>query len=146
MSERRFRSQGSSGPVARPSDEDLSAIIVDGDAERTVQWGCQLGEGLAASLTTSQMRNVFSTVRQIEMSWPLHASETETKAAARRLVLLQPRLAYQASREARAGAGMATLRDVLGDAISLVDGKRTRFQRFVDFCEAILAYHTAAVR
>jgi CRISPR-associated protein Csm2 len=146
MSDRSSRSQASSGPIPRPTADDLKAIIRDGDAESTVEWGEQLGGVLAMSLTTSQFRNVFSTIRQIEMTWPVRASESEVRAAARRLVLLRPKLAYQASREAKGGAGMATLRDVLGEAITLVGQDRDRFQHFVDFCEAILAYHTAAVR
>lgn len=136
-------------PVARisiPSGEELRRIIVEGDASVAVDWGQKLGEALKPSLTTSQFRTFFSTVRQIEMNWPLHAQEGQVRNASRQLILLRPKLAYQASRDARGSGGMAVLRDVLGEAISLVGDDRSRFQNFVDFCEAILAYHTAAVR
>jgi len=126
------------------SGKDIEKIIRQGDARLTVQYAQEIGERLATQLTTSQIRNVFTTVRQIEMSWPVQAkSAEEAKSAMRQLVLLKPKLAYQASREQRGGRGMARLRDILIPAIDLVE-TREHFQNFVDFLEAILAYHTAA--
>jgi CRISPR-associated protein Csm2 len=86
-------------------------------------------------------------VRQIEMSWPVRSeteeSNEEAQQAVRQLILLKPKLAYQASRERRGGIGMAVLRDLMSSAIDLVEADRERFQNLVDFLEAILAYHTA---
>ena len=56
----------------------------------------------------------------------------------RELLLLKPKLAYQAAREEK----VKPLADVLEVAIDQVDGRRERFQRFVELFEAILAYHT----
>jgi CRISPR-associated protein Csm2 len=50
-------------------------------------------------------------------------------------------MAYQAKRER--GQGVKTLTDILTDAIDMIEGDRTRFQNFVDFFEATLAYHKA---
>jgi CRISPR-associated protein Csm2 len=123
----------------------LSAIIVKGDAEATVQEAEALGKDLARKLSTSQIRNIFGTVRRIEMTWPDEPkNEDEEKAAAqakRELLLLKPKMAYQAKRER--GRGVQTLVDVLTGAIDLVEGDRQRFQHFVDFFEATLAYHKA---
>ena len=134
---REYKADLSSAPY--PPQEDLQAIIQQGDAKLTVLWAERIGKALARQMTTSQIRNIFGTARQIEMGW---TSEPEAaKAAVRQLVLLKPRLAYQASRER--GKGIEILRDILTPAIDLVGDSQERFRHFVDFFEAILAYHTA---
>jgi len=121
--------------------DDLTKIIDDGDTALLVQRAEEIGKSLARQLTTSQIRNIFGTVRQIEMSWSPQATEREQQWAARQFMLLKPKLAYQAKRER--GRGVEQLAEVLIPAIDMVGGDRERFQRFVDFFEAILAYHTA---
>ncbi|RMG91705.1 MAG: type III-A CRISPR-associated protein Csm2 [Chloroflexi bacterium] len=127
--------------MALPSQQDLQRIIQEGDADLLVKVALELGKGLARQLTTSQIRNIFGTVRQIEMSWSPQADEEEQKWAARQLMLLKPKLAYQAKRER--GRGVTMLAEVLTPAIDMVGNDREKFQNFVDFFEAILAYHTA---
>ena len=124
------------------SRADLESILVDGNAQLLTQQAEKTGTNLARQLTTSQIRNVFGTVRQIEMNWGPRATETQRRHAVRQLVLLKPKLAYQAKRER--GRGVQELADILIPAIDLVGEDRERFQNFVDFFEAILAYHTAA--
>ncbi len=124
------------------SPEDYQKIIVGGDAKALTNQAEVIGTRLARQLTTSQIRNVFGTVRQIEMSWTPQVTEKERKYAVRQLILLKPKLAYQARRGR--GRGVQELADVLIPAIDLVGDNRERFQNFVDFFEAILAYHTAA--
>jgi CRISPR-associated protein Csm2 len=123
----------------------LEAIIVHGDAKATVEQAEALGRDLARQLSTNQIRNIFGTVRRIEMTWPEapedEAGQQQAKQARRELLLLKPKMAYQAKRER--GRGVKTLTDVLADAIDLVEGDRQRFQHFVDFFEATLAYHKA---
>jgi CRISPR-associated protein Csm2 len=102
----------------------------------------EVGDSLARQLTTSQIRNVFGTVRQIQMMWVPQATSQQQQQATRQLLLLKPKLAYQARRER--GQGVKILDKVLSPAIDLVGDDRERFQNFVDFFEAILAYHTAA--
>lgn len=124
---------------------ELHKIIVAGDAKTMVVQAETLGKQLAQQrLTTNQIRNIFGTVRRIEMNWPENASEEQARKAHRDLLLLKPKLAYQSKREGeRKGRGVEMLRQVLDPAIDLVEGKRKRFQNFVDFFEAILAYHKA---
>ena len=124
------------------SRQEYQKIIVEGDAKVLTDQAKAIGDSLARQLTTSQIRNIFGTVRQIEMGWSLRATEEERKYAARQLLLLKPKLAYQARRER--GRGVQQLADILIPAIDLVGEDRGRFQNFVDFFEAILAYHTAA--
>jgi CRISPR-associated protein Csm2 len=131
--------------VSLPSDDELKRIIQQGDAYLTVRYAQDIGERLATQLTSSQIRNVFTTARQIEMNWPVRPeSRDEVRPAIRQLVMLKPKLAYQASREQKGGIGMKVLRDLLNSAIDLVGDNREHFQNFMDFFEAILAYHTAA--
>jgi len=87
------------------------------------------------------------------MDWVMPSLQQQRAEAVRRaqreFALLQPRLAYQAKRE-RGGAVQA-LSDELTPAIKLVlkakadkpDIFYQRFRNFVDFFEAILAYHRA---
>jgi len=145
MTVQRFPPRSPSVAVSLPSEEELRQIIQKGDAALAVQYARDIGERLATQLTSSQIRNVFTTARQIEMNWPIRPkSEDEVLRAARQLVLLKPKLAYQASREQRGGIGMKVLRDLLTPAIDLVGNNRNHFQNFIDFFESILAYHTAA--
>jgi len=128
------------------SRTNLNAIVAQGDAETLVTEAEALGKQLAQQrLTTNQIRNVFGTVRRIEMNWPEKPeSEADRKRAAqaqRQLLLLKPKMAYQAKRER--GRGVQMLTDVLSEAIDLVGKDRTKFQHFVDFFEATLAYHKA---
>ncbi len=129
-----------------PNEQVLEQII-GGDVEQLVTWADRLGRGLAHNerLTTSQVRGFFGAVRQIEGEVGLGAKEL-TDAAYRSLVLLKPKLAYQAQREIdnRKGEGVMRLKEVLTPAIDLVGRDAQRFRHFVEFFEAILAYHKAA--
>ncbi|KPL91714.1 type III-A CRISPR-associated protein Csm2 [Herpetosiphon geysericola] len=137
------------------SEQDREAIINSDDIELLVKAAEKIGKKLAEvnKLTASQIRGIFGTVRRIEMDWvmpSLQQQRTETvRRAQREFALLQPRLAYQAKRE-RGGAVQA-LSDELTPAIKLVMKAKNlgaeiyyqRFRNFVDFFEAILAYHRA---
>jgi len=126
---------------------DLRTIIADPDgAETLVKWADQLGRSLKDSgLTTNQIRALFGEVRQIEAQWSM-GSESRQRAA-RRLILLKPKMAYRARRER--GRGVQELVDVLNPALDEVTREKDAakqdadFKRFVEFFEAILAYHKA---
>ncbi|MSP14766.1 MAG: type III-A CRISPR-associated protein Csm2 [Chloroflexi bacterium] len=118
-------------------------IIQGGDAKKLVAFAEASGQSLAQQLTSSQIRNVFGQVRQIQAIWRI---DSQQGRARRQLLLLKPRLAYQAKKER--GHGVEELRDILTPAIDAVfdgsDGELNgRFERFVDLFEAILAYHKA---
>ena len=141
------RGRGPSGRTERVlNDEErstLGRVIGDGDALATIQWADQIGRTLVqGGLTTSQIRNVFGEVRQIQLTWGQHEAR-----AYRRAVLLIPKISYQAARVERQGReGMEELQRVLVPALELVaeskgEDRRSHFMRFADFFEAILAYH-----
>jgi CRISPR-associated protein Csm2 len=117
--------------VVRIITQDEPKLLVD-EAEKA-------GKRLADDrLTKSQIRNIFGTVRQIQLNWPPSLSDEDKPARVRELLLLKPKLAYQAAREPK----VRPLADVLDTAIDQVEGERPRFQRLVELFEAILAYHT----
>lgn len=130
------------GPArAKISPEDARAIIVDGNTDLLIKRAKEIGGALKdARLSMAQIRGVFGTVRRIEMRWTDEAPEEIRQQAIRQLLLLQPKLEYQAQRQKE----VRGLKDVLIPAIQQIHGNRERFGRFVEFFEAILAYHVAA--
>ena len=146
--------QQANNPVSK---ESLQRIIQQGDAKELVQQAETLGttfgkkKGRDSPVTTNQIRAIFGTVRQIEMNWPLTASEEKNSQAKREkaersLMLLKPKVVYRAARERT--DEFSQFAQVMTDSIDMVlaDGgdTRTRFGYFVDFFEAMMAYHKAA--
>lgn len=128
-------------PANDPVKQELSAKLI-------VEWGDKLGAILEhRGLTTSQIRAIFGEVRQIEAKLKisqLQGTASEIKVW-NKLRLLIPKMAYRAKKE---GDGVKNLASVFEPAINLVlDGepekRLERFERFVNFFEAILAYHRA---
>lgn len=131
--------QAQQNKIELPPDSVLNTIIT-GDpvtsAKLTNEWAEKIGKALKQDLKAAQIRNIFGKVRQIEMYWS--TTETQDRTALRDLILLKPKLRYQAERKGE----VKDLAKLLSDLIDLVDN-RDKFQRFVDFFEAILAYHKA---
>jgi CRISPR-associated protein Csm2 len=128
------------------TDTMIRTIITDPDgAETLVRRARQLGEELAKPLTTSQIRALFGEVRQIQAQWSM--GDPHRALARRRLTLLKPKMAYRARKES--GQGVARLVNELDAALDLVldqknEERQTQcFQQFVEYFEAILAYHRA---
>jgi CRISPR-associated protein Csm2 len=126
---------------------DLRTIITDPNgAETLVRWADTLGRDLKnAGLTTSQIRALFGEVRQIQAQWNM--GEESRQKARRRLVLLKPKMAYRARKER--GKAVQDLVDALRPALDEVISEKNaakqdeHFRHFVEFFEAILAYHKA---
>ena len=134
------------------SAESLKRIIQDGDARELVQQAETLGtkfgkkQGRDSPVTTNQIRAIFGTVRQIEMNWPAVNDQGKREKAERSLMLLKPKVVYRAARER--APEFKQFAQVMIEAIDMVlaDGgdTRQRFGYFVDFFEAMMAYHKAA--
>lgn len=128
--------QGEKGPTASnveiekvaQEEVDISEIIEKG-GEPLVTAAEILGRKLARSLKTSQIRKVYGAVKKIQMSEEFNRNE---------LIMLKPKLAYAAARKPE----VEDLKDTLTKAINEVDDDK-KFKNFVDFFEAILAYHRA---
>ena len=92
------------------------------------------------NLKTNQIRNIFTEVRQIES---IYSMDKKTEAL-RRLTMLKPKLAYQSKRHREVSDLEKELVGAIDEVVKAPEGKRDEiFQRFVDFFEAILAYHKA---
>jgi CRISPR-associated protein Csm2 len=121
-----------------PIREVQALMTADESGAELVTFARQTAKSLVTqNLTRSQIRSIFTEVRQIEAMWP-------KPEAVRRLNMLKPKLSYQAARSNTVNY----LRDVLTDAIDEVvkapaEKRDERFKRFVDLFEAILAYHRA---
>ncbi|GBC81427.1 hypothetical protein HRbin10_00539 [bacterium HR10] len=122
----------SPSPTGMPSRDEVQRAIREG-GRALVDLAERLGQRLHdGRLTTSQIRNIYGMVKQMEMRG-FDADE---------FVLLKPKLAYAAARANERGA--QELKEVLTWAIDEVGADAAKFARFVDFFEAILAYHRAA--
>jgi CRISPR-associated protein Csm2 len=125
--------------------KDPQAIIVNGDVNRLIQVAQEAGKTLAQQrLTTSQIRNIFGEVRAIEANW-----QSDPDGSFRKFVLLEPKLAYGAARSGRKDNPVGALAEILTPCIQAIRSsqpqqRKEHFSRFVDFFEAILAYHKAA--
>lgn len=111
---------------------NLDDRVINEGGEILVKEAEQLGERLARNLTTSQIRNIYGAVKKMQMKGG--------KLDTHKLLMLKPKLAYAAKRH---GGGVDTLKEVLTQAIDRVGNDQKKFNRFVDFFEAILAYHKA---
>ena len=128
------KGQDSFQPTSQPV---LKTIITDpAGAEALVKEAERIRKALVRPLSTSQIRSIFGEVRMIEGEW-----QTDPQRAYRRLILLKPKMAYRARKET--GEGVRDLVSVLSPAVDLVQGDADNFGRFVEFFEAILAYHKA---
>lgn len=119
--------------MALPDNETIEKII-KGDTKKLVKVAEELGKHLESrGLTTSQIRNVFGSVKKMEMRG----------FEERELLLLKPKLAYA---EGRLGSkkGTKDMRNILSIAIDYVGDSQKHFENFCNFFEAILAYHRAA--
>jgi len=116
--------------------EEVRKIVVEGNVDVLVGAAKRIGKDIRR-VKTSQLRGLFASTRKIQLSW-----ETDQKRAYRSAVLLRPRITYAASRN-----DLFTLDTVLLDSLQHVSGDlelaRRRFMNFVDFFEAIVAYHAA---
>lgn len=115
--------------------------ITDKLDEDAIKFAEDFGEQLKKdNLTTSQIRNFFGEVRRIQM----RGIEKEKSA----FLLLKPKLAYATKRKGGIGAEnfkkvMEQAHNAVMDARNNGDEFKKRFKNYVDFLEAILAFHKA---
>lgn len=137
-------------PISKSEVEKIITDDASGEllVKRTDEFGKELKD---LGLSTSQIRSLFGEVRQIQGEWAVARQKGEAAAAERqkvlrRLILLKPKMEYRAQRER--GQAVRALVDVLTPALEAVikapaDKQDEYFNRFVEFFEAILAYHKA---
>jgi len=116
----------------RSSFRRLDPSVINEGGKALVTTAEDLGKDLArGKLTSSQIRNIYGSVKKMQMrGFDEH-----------QFLMLKPKLAYAAKRANNDSAQL--LKNVLTQAIDLVENDPEKFERFVDFFEAILAYHKA---
>jgi CRISPR-associated protein Csm2 len=136
MNQRPNKPQQGNQPY-RPKPEEVREAIEQG-GEKLVNLAKRIGETVVKDvkrderLSTSQIRNIFGFVKRLEMrGFDRH-----------KFAMLKPRLVYAAARAGTEGAEI--FRDAILAAIDAVSSDESKFRKFVDFFEAILAYHKAA--
>jgi len=121
----------------------ISEWVQNGISQESIQFAKAFGEELAKNkLSTSQIRNVFSEIKSLQMKGEKGFTDTP-------LLLLKPKLAYAKARKTSGGGDAAQAADDLEKVLSkgidsIVSGtqnKFTCFENFANFFEAILAYH-----
>ena len=127
---------------------DKLKLIITGKTPEAIQTLIEVAESigrhLARNVTTSQIRNIFGTVRTIEQDVKTLEDDQQLPIQVQRdLQMLRPKLAYQYGRIQKRDEkeGMGALTGILSEAIALVGSDVRRFRNFMDFFEAILAYH-----
>ena len=124
-------------PPQQINTSAFAQAVRNGIDNEFIEWAHQFGRSIARSVTTSQIRNIYGTVKKLEMG-----AELDLPA----VLLLKPRIAYATARN----KGLGDLAQVISNAIDVINQgsddaqKRHYFQRFCKGFEAILAYHRAA--
>jgi len=132
MTERR------AGRPQRSMRQELEAFLVHGDFQGLPQWAEEVANELS-KVRRHQVRRVFGEVQRIRML----AKRGDLEQAQRRLLMLRPRLAYQAARPGQDQLGR--LQQVVDEAVPLVsENLGSRLERFYEVIEAIVAYHRGA--
>ena len=113
--------------------------------QETIEYTKRFGNHLKKKgLTRSQIRNLFNEVKRLQGS----LRRNKKVGIYKDFLMLRPKMAYVAQRVGYGEKGVAALKDVLEEAhIAVFDGEELiekRFDNFVDFFEAIIAYHKAA--
>ncbi|MGQ9895157.1 MAG: type III-A CRISPR-associated protein Csm2 [Roseiflexus sp.] len=133
------------------ASSDTLRLIITTDTSESIkaltETAEKIGKELADDVTTSQIRNIFGTVRMIEQEVKTLDDDKPLPIRVQRdLQMLRPKLAYQYGRvqgrdDDPKKAAMGALTGILSEAIALVGSDVRRFRNFMDFFEAILAYH-----
>lgn len=110
--------------------------IKDGIDENAIKFADDFGKFLSRPLSSSQIRNVYGELKRIQMKGIKNEKTS--------FLLLKPKLAYAAARDN--AKGLLPLKDVFNKAFDAVETSdltkaEIQFENFMDFMEAILAYH-----
>jgi CRISPR-associated protein Csm2 len=121
----------------------ISEWIKTGINQEAIKFAEAFGKDLAQNkLSTSQIRNIFSEIKNLQMKGKEKFSDTQ-------LLLLKPKLAYSKARKTPGGREAAQAAEDLekilskgiDDVVAEKHNKFERFQNFANFFEAVLAYH-----
>lgn len=127
-------------PAQKPLAQDLfeTGDYVDLAETRMKDFTERFAQG-RDSLTTSKIRNILSMISEIYNEVKLSEEEELPSGIVERIQYLRIRLAYESGRENTVKAFVNQMK--LLDYIKGIGGSRTRFLRFANYMEALVAYH-----
>lgn len=131
------------------TEERIASVISSKDASLIVEVSQELGEHFVdyksygkKELTTSKIRNIFDSLKKMEMKW-------KGKETVNDLILLQPKLSYSAHRDQTPESAKNFVKIILWSIKEVLKSKENetdlnlKFKNFCKFYEAILCYHKA---
>ena len=121
----------------------ISTSVLDNGIKETdltliKEWGDFLSvtDGGGTALSTSQLRKFFGELKRIQANFNNSSNE---------IILLDPKIAYAVARAKKLNYGKPVkinhFYEMMSPLIRYVREDSTRFKRFVQVCEAIVAYH-----
>jgi CRISPR-associated protein Csm2 len=113
----------------------LSEGLADYPAKALVDDAKALAGELKGDLKSAQIRRLYGAVKILEMEFQQAGGDFSQKDLDK-IILLRPKLAYAANKKKE----VRPLQQVLDACLRKIE-KKEDFTRFVDFFEAILAYH-----
>ena len=124
--------------IKEPQGIDEDAIQFTEDFGKRLSDIQDDGRPSRMAMTTTQIRNFFGEVKRIQASGGYESNRSD-------FLLIRPKLAYAEARVlSKQGTSRVTdFRKVIEEAHKCVKSN-AQFQNFVDFLEAILAYHKAS--
>jgi len=130
-----YRDRGRPEGQVRPEDEIKRSIgslraLKDYTGDRIVADAEKLAQVIRGNLKNAQLRNIYGEVKRMEMDF------RKTDFNRDRLVLLKPKLTYAANKKPE----VRPIKEVLTVCIDRVQDMED-FKKFVNFFEAVLAYH-----
>lgn len=114
-------------------DNILIQILDDESGTVLIEQAENLGKYLAKKMSTSQIRSLFFEAKGINFT---------SKDGIYRINLLRAKLAYTAGRFKKQVNEIDNFRKILDTMLKSINSEE-RFKRFIDFFEAVVAYHRA---
>lgn len=120
-------------------------MTADEIGDGMVKFADELGKDLAGKgkqsfkeLKRAQIRSIFAEARRAQAEWQMAGDNSM-----RRLVMLKPKLAYQAKRHSEVEPLRLVLDGAIDEVLKAKPGieRESKMQRFMDLFESILAYH-----
>jgi len=100
------------------------------DANKLIEYA--KSDKISGDISKTQIRRIFSAVKKIQMEVRRESFDKQKD----KIILLKPKLAYAAKKKNE----VKHLAEILSECIDTIKNKDD-FERFVDFFEAIIAYH-----
>lgn len=132
--EERTEERGSGAPVPKDYVELAEKVMTK------ISEPPRVGDRRIFKITTSKIRNILSLVTEIHNKERLNPSEKLSPESQRKIQLMKVRILYEAGRDDKAVKPFVVESRML-DYINGIGQSKERFNDFVHYMEALVAYH-----